>query len=92
MDPSVKLVLDQGELSSNLVRYRQLSGKLNYLTMTYPDTAIAVSIVSQLLYSFSIPLGCNCTDLEYIKSAPSKGLIMKIREILKLLDILTSTR
>ena len=51
MDPNVKLVPSQGELLQDLGRYRQLVGKLNYLTITRPDISFLVSIVSQFLQS-----------------------------------------
>ncbi|RVX14586.1 Retrovirus-related Pol polyprotein from transposon RE1 [Vitis vinifera] len=37
MDPNVKLVPGQGEPLRDLRRYQQLVGKLNYLTITWPD-------------------------------------------------------
>ena len=76
MDPSVKLLPDQGEPISDQGRYRRLVGKLNYLTVTGPDIAFAVSVVSQFMNS-------PCQDhwdaimriLKYIKRTPGKGLI-----------------
>ena len=75
MDPSVKLLPDQGEPISDQGRYRRLVGKLNYLTVTGPDIAFAISVVSQFMNS-------PCQDhwdaimriLKYIKCAPGKGL------------------
>jgi len=51
MDPSVKLSPDQVEPFSDPGRYRRLVGKLNYLAVTLPDIAFAVSVVSQFLNS-----------------------------------------
>ena len=51
MDPNVKLVPGQGELLRDPRRYRQLVGKLNYLTITRPDISFPVSVVSQFLQS-----------------------------------------
>ena len=51
MDPNVKLVPGQGESLGDPRRYRRLVGKLNYLTMTWPDMFFPVSIVSQFLQS-----------------------------------------
>ena len=50
MDPNVKLVPGQGEPLCDPGRYRQLVGKLNYLTITQPDISFPVS-VSQFLQS-----------------------------------------
>ena len=49
MDPNVKLYEDQGELLSNLERYRRLIGKLNYLPITHPNISFAVSVLSQFM-------------------------------------------
>ena len=49
MDSNVKLVLGQGEPLQDLGRYRRLVGKLNYLTITWPDIYFLVSVVSQFL-------------------------------------------
>jgi len=49
MDPNSKLLLDQGELLHNSGRYRTLVDKLNNLTVTRPDIAYTVSVVSQFL-------------------------------------------
>ena len=46
MDPNVRLCVDQCELLSSPDSYRRLVGKLNYLTITYPDIAFIVSAVS----------------------------------------------
>ncbi|XP_027357256.1 uncharacterized protein LOC113866639 [Abrus precatorius] len=51
MDPNVKLLLNQGEPLLDPERYRQLVGKLNYLTVTCLDILFAVSVVSQFLNS-----------------------------------------
>jgi len=56
MDPSVKLVPDQGEPYSELEKYKRLVSKLNYFTVTCPDINFLVStfIVSEI----SIFLDC----------------------------------
>ncbi|RVW37668.1 Retrovirus-related Pol polyprotein from transposon RE2 [Vitis vinifera] len=51
MDPNVKLIPGQGEPLGDPERYRQLVGKLNYLTITRPDISFPVSVVSQFLQS-----------------------------------------
>ena len=76
MDPNVKLLPNQGELFSDVRRYRRLVGKLNYLTVTRPDISFAVSVVSQFLNS-----PCEghweavVRILRYLKRAPGKGLL-----------------
>ena len=45
MDPNFKLVPGQGEPLQDPWRYRQLVGKLNYLTFTRPDISFLMSVV-----------------------------------------------
>ena len=49
MDPNVKLYEDQGEMLSNLERYRHLVCKLNYLTITHPDISFVVIRIMRYL-------------------------------------------
>ncbi|RVW53512.1 Retrovirus-related Pol polyprotein from transposon RE2 [Vitis vinifera] len=73
MDPNVKLIPGQGEPLGDLGRYRQLVGKLNYLTITRPDISFPVSVVSQFLQS---PCDSHwdvvIRILRYIKSTPGQ--------------------
>ena len=41
----------EGELFEDPERYRRLVGKLNYLTITCPDIAHSISVVSQYMSS-----------------------------------------
>ncbi|XP_031280039.1 uncharacterized protein LOC116138465 [Pistacia vera] len=50
MVPNVQLTKD-GELFGDPKKYRRLVGKLNYLTVTRPDTAYSVNVVSQFMAS-----------------------------------------
>ena len=76
MDPSVKLLPNQGEPLSDSGRYRRLVGKLNYLTVTRPDISFAVSVVSQFLNSpCQEHMDAVIRILRYIKRAPGKGLV-----------------
>ena len=48
-ETNAKLLPDQGEDLDNPNRYRKLVRKLNYLTVTKPDIAFAITVVSQFL-------------------------------------------
>ena len=50
MVPNLQLIKD-GELFEDPERYRRLVGKLNYFTVTRPDIAYSVSVVSQYMSS-----------------------------------------
>ena len=51
MDTNVKLVPGQGEPLRDPGRYQRLVGKLNYLTITWPDISFPMSEVRQFLQS-----------------------------------------
>ena len=51
MAPSLQFIRE-GELFKDLERYKRLVRKLNYLTMTHPNIAHSVSVVSQYMSSF----------------------------------------
>jgi hypothetical protein len=78
MDPNVKLLRGQGEPLKDHGRYPRLVGKLNYLTVTIPNSMFVVSVVNQIL-------NAPCDDhwntvirtLKYIKNTPGKGLLYK---------------
>ena len=46
MTPNLQLTAENGELFEDPERYKRLVGKLNYLTVTRPDIAYSVSVVS----------------------------------------------
>ena len=50
MVPSVNLTRE-GETFEDPERYRRLVGKLNYLTITRPDIAHSISVVSQYMFA-----------------------------------------
>ena len=78
MDPNVKLYEDQGELLSNLERYRCLVGKLNYLTITHPDISFPISVLSQYMKDPHLPhWEAVIRILRYLKAHPGRGLLYK---------------
>jgi len=75
MTPNMHLTGD-GEQIEDPERYRRLVGKLNYLTVTRPDIAYSVSVVSQFMSS---PTVHHWAALEqilcYLKGAPGRGIL-----------------
>ncbi|WMV29187.1 hypothetical protein MTR67_022572 [Solanum verrucosum] len=71
MVPNVHFMKDDGDSFDDLERYRRLVGKLNYIIVTRPDIAFAVSVVSQFV---SAPTIKHWEALEqilcYLKGAP----------------------
>ena len=79
MDSNVKFEAEQGELCSDPGRYRRLVGKLIYLTVTRPDIAFAIGVVSQFMHAPRQPhWEAVCRILRYLKNAPGKGLIGRL--------------
>ncbi|XP_043697502.1 secreted RxLR effector protein 161-like [Telopea speciosissima] len=76
MDQNVKLVAEGGDALDDPEKYRRLVGKLNYLTVTRPDIAFSVSMVSQFLSSpRTSHWDAVIRILRYLKKAPSRGIV-----------------
>ena len=75
MTSNLQLTAEDGKLFEDPERHRRLIGKLNYLTVTRPDIAYSVSVVSQFMSSLTVvhweALG---QILCYLKGAPGRGL------------------
>ena len=71
---------DDGDPFYNPERYRRVVRKLNYLTVTRPYIAYAVSVVSQFT---SVPTVKHWAGLEqilcYLKKAPGLGILYSSR-------------
>ncbi|GAV77907.1 LOW QUALITY PROTEIN: hypothetical protein CFOL_v3_21375, partial [Cephalotus follicularis] len=76
MDPNQKLMVDDGDVLEDSEKYRRLVGKLNYLTVTSPDIAFPVNVVSQFLSSpRSSHWDAVIRILRYLKGSPGRGLL-----------------
>ena len=66
------------QIPTNKERYQRLEGKLIYLSHTRPDIAYAVRFVSPFMHS---PSKDHMSDvvhiLQYLKSSPRRGLMLK---------------
>ena len=84
MAPGVH-VTREGELFEDPERYRRLVGKLNYLTITRPDIAYSVSVVSQYMFSPTVDnLAVVEHILYYLKGAPGRVFYTVIMGIIGL--------
>ena len=70
MGPNVQLT-KEGELFEDPKRYRRLVGKLNYLTVTYPDIAYSISVLSQYVSS---PIVSHWAVVEHIQCSLKEDL------------------
>ncbi|RVW41005.1 Retrovirus-related Pol polyprotein from transposon TNT 1-94 [Vitis vinifera] len=76
MVPNVQLMPDDGDPFYNPERCRRVVGKLNYLTVTRPDIAYAVSVVSQFTFAPTIKHWAALEQiLCYLKKAPGLGIL-----------------
>ncbi|CAM8910028.1 unnamed protein product [Rhodiola kirilowii] len=76
MDMKHKLSLSTAPLLADPLEYRQLVGKLIYLTITRPDLAYPVHVLSQFMqHPTTEHLQAVHRVLRFIKGAPAQGLL-----------------
>ena len=75
LEVNLKLPKDDGDLLSDLTSYRRLVGSLVYLTITWPDIAYPVNVVSQFMTE---PCHHHLVAIKriirYILGSPTRGL------------------
>ena len=80
MEQNLKLLKDEGDLLSCSTSYRRLVGRLLYLTITRPDFAFLVQILSQFMDKPRQPhLDAAHRVLRYMKNSPAQGLIFSAK-------------
>ena len=80
MTPNVQIT-KEGDLFEDPERYRRLVGKLNYFTITRPNIAYLVSVLSQYMSSLTISHWAAMEHiLCYLKEAPKRGILYKKHE------------
>ncbi|CAM8906724.1 unnamed protein product [Rhodiola kirilowii] len=85
MQTKHSLSLSTAPLLSDSLTYRRLVGKLIYLTITRPDLAYPVHIISQFLqHPTEEHLSAAFTLLRYIKAAPAQGIFFSSQSDLQL--------
>jgi Reverse transcriptase (RNA-dependent DNA polymerase) len=78
IETNIKLGPEDGELLPDIVQYQRLVGKLIYLTVTRPDIAFALSVVSQFMHApCTSHLSTIDRILRYLKGTPGQGIWMK---------------
>lgn len=79
MDPSVHLRKDTGTLLPSAKPYRELIGRLLYLTIARPDITFSVNYLSQFLSCpTDVHLQAAHRVLRYLKSNPGQGLFYSV--------------
>ena len=77
MTPNVQIT-KEGGLFEDHERYKRLVGKLNYLTVTRPNIAYSISVLSQYMSSPTISHWATVEHiLFYLKEAPGRGILYK---------------
>ena len=89
--PNVQLT-KEGELFEDLERNRRLVEKFNYLTVTHPDIAYSVSVLSQYMSSSTVNHWATVAHiLCYLKKAHGHGILYKSIDILGLITFFTES-
>ena len=77
MTPNVQIT-KEGDLFEDPERYRRLAGKLNYFTVTRPNIAYSVSVLSQYMSSPTVSHWAAVAHiLCYLKGAPGRRILYK---------------
>lgn len=78
MEPSLVLRADEGKELEDVTMYRRIVGSLIYLTLTRPDIAYVVGLLSRFVQAPRKPhLDAVRMVLRYIKSTPGYGVKFK---------------
>jgi hypothetical protein len=78
METISKLGPENGEPLTDIRQYQSLVGKLIYLTVTRPDIAFAVSVISQFMHApRTIHLVAIDRILTYLKGTPGQEILLR---------------
>ena len=77
MTPNVQITKER-DIFEDLKRYRRLAGKMNYLTVTRPNIAYSISVLSQYMSSPTVRHWALWSiSYAYLKEAPRRGILYK---------------
>ena len=77
MDTHLKLTSDVGDTLPHPEEYHKLVGKLIYLTLTRPDIAYTVHVLSKFMHNpTSVHLQAGKRVLRYLAGAPGQGILL----------------
>ena len=77
MDAHMKLTPDKGDKLVDVVPYQRLVGKLIYLTITRPDIAFAVHILTQFMQQpTTVHMQAGKRLLRYLAGNPGQGILL----------------
>ena len=85
MESNLKLTTDKGELLSDPSKYQRLVGKLIYLTITRPDIAFTVQLLSQFMQCpTTVHFQAAKRLLRYLVGSSSQGILLAASSAAKL--------
>ncbi|KNA04589.1 hypothetical protein SOVF_198250 [Spinacia oleracea] len=77
MDSHTKLTADIGDVLDNPESYQKLVGKLIYLTLTRPDIAYTVHVLSKFMHkSTTVHMQAAKRFLRYLASSIDQGILL----------------
>ncbi|XP_041012429.1 uncharacterized mitochondrial protein AtMg00810-like [Juglans microcarpa x Juglans regia] len=85
MDQNHKLSKSTGTPLADLTPYRQLIGRLLYLTITRPDISYSTQVLSQFMdHPSTSHLAAAHKVLRYLKNAPGQGILLSSTSLIQL--------
>ena len=91
MEQNLKLSKDDGDLLIDSTAYRRLISRLLYFTITRPDIAYSVQVLSQFMDKpRQTYLNAATRVLIYIKNSPAQGLLFSAKSNFHLKDFSNS--
>ncbi|XP_021836873.2 uncharacterized mitochondrial protein AtMg00810-like [Spinacia oleracea] len=85
MDSHLKLTPDGGDVLTNAEPYQKLVGKLIYLTITRPDIAFTVHVLSKFMHKpTNVHMQAAIRVLRYLSGSQSQGILLASKSYARL--------